>query len=97
MNKQFNASSQEKIKRLVWNKAHPQLGYDANLYRKDDWGWWICYTDYGNRSSDYGWELDHLTPVSEGGSDSLANLRPLHWRNNVARSNQRPAARLLSR
>lgn len=68
----------------AWQKAHPQVGYDPAIYRKDDHGWWIKWADYGDRHSTYGWEIDHRRPTVLGGSDSIANLRALHWRNNAS-------------
>ena len=44
---------------------------------------------YGDRTSDYGWEIDHTKPVSEGGSDDLSNLRPLQWENNATKQGGR--------
>ena len=31
---------------------------------------------YGNRESEYGWEIDDINP---DGGDGLSNLRPLQW------------------
>ena len=45
---------------------------------------------YGNRDSQYGWEIDHIRPVANGGSDEISNLRPLQWENNAAKQDGRP-------
>ncbi|HEY4498803.1 MAG TPA: HNH endonuclease signature motif containing protein [Candidatus Paceibacterota bacterium] len=70
----------------IWAKAPVVTGYDMNVYRKDICGAWIAWRDYGNRNSQYGWEVDHVLPVAKGGSDELSNLRPLHWQNNTRKS-----------
>jgi len=41
------------------------------------------YTEHGNRQSEYGWEIDHINPVANNGSDDLYNLQPLYWGNNL--------------
>jgi len=67
--------------RAVWEKGHI-AGGDADVWRKDDCGAWICSTDYGDRRSPYGWEIDHIDP---NGGESISNKRPLQWDNNVAK------------
>lgn len=74
-----------KIIKQVWEKAIPQLNCNSCQVRKDTCGAWIVYDDYGNRDSEYGWEIDHIVPVSKGGTDDIGNLQPLHWDNNVAK------------
>jgi 5-methylcytosine-specific restriction endonuclease McrA len=69
----------------VWRKGKIVSGYDENTHRKDACGAWMEFRSHGDRDARYGWEIDHIKPVSEGGTDSLDNLRPLHWENNVAK------------
>lgn len=70
----------------VWQKGNIIPGNNPNVFRQDSCGAWIRFSDYGNRQSKYGWEIDHITP---GGPDYLSNLRPLQWKNNLARSDGR--------
>jgi len=67
----------------VWNKG--TIGDDnyGSVWRKDYCTAWIKYDEYGNRDSIYGWEVDHIDP---NGGDGINNKRPLHWKNNVAKS-----------
>jgi hypothetical protein len=71
--------------RLVWVKGTPST--DPDNWRKDACGAWMRFQDYGNRNSEYGWEIDHIIAAKDGekDDDSLHNLQPLHWRNNVAK------------
>lgn len=73
----------------VWNKARAVPGYDAAQVRKDACGAWIKRSEYG-QTTQYGWEIDHIKPVASGGTDTLDNLQPLHWRNNRHKADEYP-------
>jgi len=59
---------------MVWEKGTVVQGNDPKVFRKDQCKAWINRDKYGDRKSDYGWEIDHITP---GGTDDLSNLIPL--------------------
>lgn len=69
----------------IWGKASTVSGNDPNVWRQDTCGAWIGWQFYGDRQSQYGWEVDHIVPIERGGSDGLSNLRPLHWKNNASK------------
>jgi hypothetical protein len=72
-------------KRMVWAKGTPIPGRDPDLWRYDAFLSVMRWTDYGDRSSPFGWEFDHFPiAVTFGGSDDISNLRPLHYRNNAS-------------
>ena len=73
----------------VWNKATVVPGYDPTDYRKDACGAWIRRQSYGT-VGDWGWEIDHITPISFGGTDDFTNLQPLHWQNNRGKGDSHP-------
>lgn len=86
----FNSAAQhgELVKLLVWQKASAISGKQPSEWRMDDYGREIFWEAYGDRDSRYGWEIDHIYPKSKGGSDSLSNLRPLHWISNLLKSDK---------
>ncbi len=75
-------------KRNVWNKANIVEGHHQTETRMDPCGNLIKWSQFGNRDSIYGWEIDHVNPVANGGGDNIENLQPLHWRNNLKKGNR---------
>jgi hypothetical protein len=65
----------------VWEHGQEVQGNDSALWRKDEFGAWIHRLEYGNRRSEYGWEILDLTHSSSGGA--VIALRPLHWQNYI--------------
>src|SRR5690606_34680908 len=72
----------DEIKKAVWNKAGEFSGFASEEWRVDKCDRLICWEDFNNRNSINGWEIDHIKPVGNGGTDDLANLQPLQWSNN---------------
>jgi len=75
----------EKIQQ-VWEKGKVVPNNNPNVWRFDANDAWIYRESYGNRKSMSGWEIDHIDP---DGGDELSNLRPLQWKNNVAKQDGR--------
>lgn len=76
-------SSEEIIR--VWEMAPLAFGYNRNYVRRDICGALIELNQYGNRNSNYGWEIDHIIPTSRGGLNTYNNVQPLHWKNNSSK------------
>jgi hypothetical protein len=73
----------------VWGKGTIVGNDDPSVWRQDACGAWIGRRYYGDRTSQYGWEIDHIRPQSDGGQDELSNLRPLQWENNACKQDGR--------
>lgn len=79
----------EQVIELVWRKGQVVPGYNPSQWRKDFAGAWINRNAYGMQG-DYGWGIDHKRPLSKGGEESISNLIPCQWLNNVAKGNSFP-------
>ena len=79
------------VKRKVFQKASPpNQPTTKSDERVDICGALIKEDDYGEMTSDYGWHIDHIKPVSKGGDDNLDNLQALHWENNLRKGEDYP-------
>ena len=74
----------------VWNKGIPVPGAPAAIVCTDQGGNVIARSTHGDTKSQYGWEVDHIKPVAQGGTDDLANLQPLQWALNRQKGDQYP-------
>ncbi len=75
----------------VWQKAKPPAPKSpASTYRFDACGSLIARFAYGDPRSAFGWEIDHIVPVSRGGTDDLENLQPLCWTTNREKGDRHP-------
>ena len=85
----LNLQDENTINR-VWREGFVEEGYDSDLFRKDAAGAWISRSEYGNRESKFGWEIDHIYPTALGGDSSEENLRPMQWENNLSKGDNYP-------
>lgn len=85
INDLFKKVFSQDIINQVWAKGIIIPGIDPNYVRKDICGATIFKSEYGNIDSKYGWEVDHIKPTSNHGTDDLFNLQPLQWENNRAK------------
>jgi hypothetical protein len=76
-----------KIVEEVWAKAKPELWFI--YFKRDCCGATIKRDDFGKKT-EFGWEIDHITPVAAGGTDDIENLQPLHWENNLHKGDSHP-------
>ena len=71
----------------TWEKAKTIRGRNPDAWRRDVRGKIIRKGSYGTQG-EYGWEVDHIKPKSKGGSDTTRNLRALHWKENLKKSDK---------
>ena len=80
----------EELIDTAWERAKEVDGCDPDQIRKDCCGALIKRSEYGNRDSQYGWEVDHIFPKSKGGDDNESNLRAMQWENNASKGEDFP-------
>lgn len=77
----------------IWAKArtgtNSETGQTGTGWAFDAYGALMSYEEYGNRDSNFGWEIDHRDETPD--NDALSNLRPLFWGNNCARNAENPS------
>ncbi|NME69024.1 hypothetical protein [Flammeovirga aprica] len=85
---------------LAWGKLRSVPGKHPFFWRTDPCGALIFRFSYGNRKSQWGWEVDHVYPISlqdniterpVDGIHNKHNLRAMHWRNNKSKDNYYPS------
>ncbi len=77
-------SRDEARKRIAWDKASVIPFCNPNQMRRDAYGWIIHWSEYGNRDSPFGWEVDHTLATALGGPDTPGNWRALNCRMNAS-------------
>jgi hypothetical protein len=84
----------EDLKRAAWARTSPVQGQMNSWdFRKDCLGNLIRYSDFGNRHSPFGWELEYIVARLGVGTDP-DNVQALHWKSNAARGAQQVQPRL---
>ena len=72
----------------VWEKAKPIRGKDPERYRRDPYGNEMYKLSYG-KVTEKGWEIDHIKPKAQDGSDHLRNLQAMNTAKNRELSDSR--------
>jgi len=85
--KRDGSSFDESTIEAVWRKG--TIGSRCPSFRKDRCGASMQRSEYG-KTKDWGWEIDHIKPVSLGGSDNIDNLQLLQWENNRQKGDNFP-------
>ena len=78
----------------VWQFARIIPGNDSELWRKDEFGAWIHRLDYGNRHSQFGWEIANASLGRHARETGLHALHPLHWQNYLDEAAARRESRI---
>jgi len=78
----------EDLKRAAWARTSPVTGQpNAWEFRRDCLGNLVRYSDFGNRHSPFGWELELITKLAAAGQGA-DNVQALHWKVSAAHTRQ---------
>lgn len=67
----------EELKAAVWQKGQPIIGWDPSDWRIDYRSNPLFRSAYGDTGSAFGWEIGMIVARAQGGTDDIANLRPV--------------------
>jgi hypothetical protein len=67
----------------VWDKAQSEYGFF--FFKRDRFGEIIAKHHYSEQSQ-YGWYIEYIVPLTDGGTNDIDNLRPVHWKNSARAS-----------
>jgi len=74
----------------VWLKGTPIEGLNPDIWRLDASGKKIKRDKQKSKKSKYAWNIDHIIPKTQVGSDELCNLQPLNRLDNIRFSDKLP-------
>ncbi len=80
----------------VWSKGEIFAGNDPVFWRKDVYGAWMFRGLFGRKDSEYGWVINHIKPLSDGGTNDISNLTPVHWENTIRKADGKIECRVTS-
>lgn len=69
----------------LWEKQ-----FGPKLAARDVAGRRIVKSDFNNRDTEFGWSIDHIKPISLGGTDRQENLLIVHWKTNNEKGSSFP-------
>ena len=89
----------EEQKNAIFGKCRIIEGLDPKIWRLDSSGAIIRRTSYGRDDELYGWEIDHVIPLSimeeynvpEDKRNDMSNLRAMNWNNNASKGDSYPS------
>ena len=92
----------EEVKRRIFNRCIKIRGLDPNMWRLDAANAIICYSSYGRDDEFFGWEIDHIYPLSRLEEKNVPedlcyderNLRALNWNNNLSKGDDYPTYKI---